>query len=172
MPVRRVLPTHLFIRMQMITWWKSKHTFRLFWQVEMRFVWHTRSFHIDKTLFTSNIQHFICSTLEVNIKIIFLPYFQPNASFLRGWLTAEKPKVDWGEGICPWILNHRDGERMKAIVCLCPPRSCLMYVNGTCLCSLSRSTCLCKLRHLFVVHVPAQVCVCFIFHVVWHAVDW
>lgn len=36
--------------------------------------------------------------------------FWLSACFLRGWLTAEKPEVDWGAGIHLWILNRREDE--------------------------------------------------------------
>lgn len=50
----------------------------------------------------------------------------------KGWLRSRNLSVN------PEAETH--GERMK--VCLCPPRSRLMHVNDTRLCSLSRCACL------------------------------
>lgn len=62
----------------------------------------------------------------------------------KGWLRSRNPSVN-PEAERGWKWN----------VCLCPPRSRLMYVNGTRLCSPGRCACLRVLGHLFVVHVPA-----------------
>lgn len=65
----------------------------------------------------------------------------------RGWLRSRNPSV-----------NPELERGWKWNVCLCPPWSRLMSVNSARLRSLSPSTRLHAPGDLFVVHVPAQVC--------------
>ncbi len=54
--------------------------------------------------------------------------FWLNACFLRGWLTAEKPKVDWGAGIYLWKTER--GWKWVCVYVLPGHAWCMLMANA------------------------------------------
>lgn len=61
---------------------------------------------------------------------MMLQCFCLSACFLRGRLTAEKPKVDWGAGIHLWILKRREDESEMYVYVLPGHAWCMLMAHA------------------------------------------